>query len=117
MIVLAGVSVGDGVVLAAGAVVTKDVAPYTIVGGVLPRRIRERFNRRIAAQLSRIAWWDWPPETIFDRLAESSPAMSKVFARGGQPEFHDRVLITTSTVLLDFATGQEEHSTRVLRAH
>ncbi len=70
VIVLPGVTVGDGAVLAAGAVVTKDVAPYTIVGGVPARQIRERFNRPIAAQLSRIAWWDWPAETIFARLAE-----------------------------------------------
>ena len=70
VIVLPGVTVGDGAVLAAGAVVTKDVAPYSIVGGVPARQIRERFNRAIAAQLSRIAWWDWPAETIFERLAE-----------------------------------------------
>ena len=70
VIVLPGVSVGDGAVLAAGAVVTKDVAPYTIVGGVPARQIRERFDRAIAAQLSRIAWWNWPSELIFERLAE-----------------------------------------------
>ncbi len=70
VIVLPDVTIGDGAVLAAGAVVTKDVAPYTVVGGVPARQIRERFNRSIAAQLSRIAWWDWPPETIFERLRE-----------------------------------------------
>lgn len=68
--VLAGVTVGDGAVLAAGAVVAKDVAPYSIVGGVPAKRIRERFPREIAARLQRIAWWDWPFETIMARLAE-----------------------------------------------
>ncbi|MBR0679195.1 acetyltransferase [Roseomonas eburnea] len=67
--VLAGVTVGDGAVLAAGCVVAKDVAPYTIVGGVPAKPIRERFSREIAARLQRIAWWDWPFETIMARLA------------------------------------------------
>jgi phosphonate metabolism protein (transferase hexapeptide repeat family) len=70
VIVLPGVKVGDGAVLAAGAVVSKDVAPYTIVGGVPARVIRERFSRAIAEQLGRIAWWDWPSELIFERLAD-----------------------------------------------
>ena len=70
VIVMPGVNVGDGAVLAAGAVVTRDVAPYTIVGGVPARQIRERFNRKIAAQLARIAWWNWPSQTIWERLAE-----------------------------------------------
>jgi phosphonate metabolism protein (transferase hexapeptide repeat family) len=70
VIVLPGVSVGDGAVLAAGAVVSRDVAPYTIVGGVPARPIRDRFPRDIAARLARIAWWDWPFETVLARVAE-----------------------------------------------
>ena len=70
VIVMPGVKVGDGAVLAAGAVVTRDVAPYTIVGGVPAKQIRERFSRDIAARLSGIAWWNWPAETIFERLPE-----------------------------------------------
>ena len=69
VIVLPGVTVGDGAVLAAGAVVSRDVAPYTVVGGVPARLIRERFSRDIAARLARIAWWDWPFETILARVA------------------------------------------------
>jgi phosphonate metabolism protein (transferase hexapeptide repeat family) len=68
--VLAAVTVGDGAVLAAGAVVAKDVAPYAIVGGVPAKVIRARFPAEIAARLRRIAWWDWPFEVIMARLAE-----------------------------------------------
>lgn len=81
VIVMPGVNVGDGAVLAAGAVVTRDVAPYTIVGGVPARQIRERFNRQIAAQLSRIAWWNWPPETIWERLLEFQSGVEAFCAR------------------------------------
>lgn len=70
VIVLPGVTVGDGAVLAAGAVVARDVEPYTIVGGVPAKFIRERFPRTIAEKLSAMAWWDWPFETILERLAD-----------------------------------------------
>ncbi|SCB08684.1 DapH/DapD/GlmU-related protein [Rhizobium hainanense] len=70
VIVLPGVKVGNGAVLAAGAVVTKDVQPYTIVGGIPAKFIRERFTRTVAERLISIAWWDWPFETIMGRLAD-----------------------------------------------
>lgn len=86
VIVMPGVTVGDGAVLAAGAVVTRDVAPYTIVGGVPGKQIRERFNRDIAARLAKIAWWDWPTETIFQRLPEfQSDDVDAFCARWGSP--------------------------------
>ncbi|MGL3111896.1 acetyltransferase [Bradyrhizobium sp. BR 1432] len=70
VIVLPRVTVGNGAVLAAGAVVTKDVEPYTIVGGVPAKFIRERFSRTVASRLTAIAWWDWPFETIMARLQD-----------------------------------------------
>ena len=69
-ILLPGVTVGDGAVIAAGAVVSRDVPPYTIVGGVPAKAIRQRFPDYIAASLRRIAWWDWPDEVIFERLSD-----------------------------------------------
>ena len=61
-------------------------APYTIVGGVPARPIRERFNRNIAAQLSRIAWWDWPFETVIERLADFQSADIEAFCARWAPE-------------------------------
>lgn len=52
------------------AVVTHDVPPYTVAAGVPARVIRERFPPHLAAELSRIAWWDWDHDTLHARLAD-----------------------------------------------
>lgn len=57
-IVLDGLSIGDGAIIAAGAVVTKNVPPYAIVGGVPARIIRYRFDRETIAALLAWRWWD-----------------------------------------------------------
>ena len=63
-VVLAGVTIGDGAIVAARAVVTKDVPPYTIVGGMPAKPIRKRFSDSEIDQLLELKWWDWPPEQI-----------------------------------------------------
>jgi acetyltransferase-like isoleucine patch superfamily enzyme len=58
--ILDGVKIGDGAIIAAGAVVTSDVEPYSIVGGVPARKLRNRMNSEIARELAYVEWWNWP---------------------------------------------------------
>lgn len=63
-VILSGVTVGDGAIVGARAVVTKDVPPYTIVAGVPAHPIRKRFDEEVIAKLQALRWWDWDEEKI-----------------------------------------------------
>ena len=67
-VIMAGVKIGDGAIIASKSVVTKDVPPYTIVGGNPATEIRKRFDDQAIAQLLEIAWWNWDIDKITRNL-------------------------------------------------
>ena len=66
--ILAGVKIGDGAIIGTNATVTKDVAPYSIVGGNPAKEIRKRFSEEEIDVLLEMKWWDWDIEKITQNL-------------------------------------------------
>lgn len=62
--ILSGVRIGDGAIIGARALVTKDVPPYTVVGGVPAKELKQRFDPSTIQKLQQLQWWDWPYEKI-----------------------------------------------------
>lgn len=62
--ILSGVTIGHGAIVAAGAIVTRDVAPFAVVGGNPCKFIRWRFEEDVREELLQAAWWDWPMEEV-----------------------------------------------------
>lgn len=97
-LVLPGVTVGHGAVVAAASVVAADVEPYTVVAGNPARVVRRRFDDESVAQLLRAAWWDWPVPVVTEHVRQiiaGEPAqLEQIAARHGllqAPDRHDPV--------------------------
>jgi virginiamycin A acetyltransferase len=68
-VILSGVHVGDGAIIGTRAVVTKDVPPYAVVGGIPAKEIKKRYDDDTIRKLQQIKWWDWP----FDKIQRFLP--------------------------------------------
>lgn len=68
VVVLPGVTIGNGAVVAAGSIVTKDVPPYAIVAGTPAKVLRYRWDEKTVERVSKLEWWDWDDEKIKDNL-------------------------------------------------
>jgi len=67
-LILSGVKIGNGAVICAGSVVTKDIPPYSIAGGVPAKVIKKRFTDLQIEQLEKIKWWDWEKNKIIEQV-------------------------------------------------
>ena len=67
-VIMAGVTIGDGAIIGARAVVTKDVPPYMVAGGIPAKPIKKRYPEETIAALSELKWWDWPENRIAQNL-------------------------------------------------
>lgn len=82
-VILAGVTIGDGAIIGTRAVVTKDVTPYTIVGGVPAKPIKKRFPDEIISELLEIQWWNWSEEKIARNIsAIQSGNIEQLYVQG-----------------------------------
>ena len=67
-VILSGVTIGDGAIIGTNALVTKDVPPYTIAGGIPAKPLKKRFSEEKISALMKIKWWDWSEEEILKNL-------------------------------------------------
>ncbi len=68
-VILAGVTIGEGAIIGTRSVVTKDVPPYTVVGGVPAKPIKKRFSEEAISSLLEIKWWNWSKEKIAQNIS------------------------------------------------
>ncbi|MBP3886662.1 MAG: CatB-related O-acetyltransferase [Cellulosilyticum sp.] len=67
-VIMPGVTIGDGAIIGTRAVVTKDVPPYSIVGGVPAKIIKKRYDEETIQKLLELQWWHWPDEKVKEKL-------------------------------------------------
>lgn len=98
-IIMPGVSIGDGAVIAAGAVVTHDVEPYEVVGGVPAHHLKYRFEPDIIARLLEVKWWNYDPRYLVQVDPKDIDGLCKLIEKGDVPEYKPKRYVITRTKL------------------
>lgn len=106
VIVVGNVTIGNGAILAAGSVITKDVAPYTIVAGIPAKFIRKRFSDKIIQEIEDLKWWDLPN----DELEKIKPLFLKILPI-------KKVFMTTKPYLIAEIGQAHEGSLGILHSY
>lgn len=83
-IIMSGVTIGDGAIIGAGAIVTKDVPPFAVAVGNPAKVVKYRYSSETIAALLSIAWWDWPIEKINSEKASMLGSVEEFVDRHGQ---------------------------------
>lgn len=78
-VIMKGVTIGNGAIIAAKAVVTKDVDPYAVVAGTPARFVKWRHPRNTAERLQALAWWDWPHDRLHASLSDFRALSAEAF--------------------------------------
>ena len=78
-VIMPGLTIGNGAVIGANSVVTRDVAPYTIVAGAPAQELRRRFSKGISERIERLAWWDWAEDRLFDATPDMQAMTIEAF--------------------------------------
>ncbi len=68
VLIMPGVTIGNGAIISSRSVVTRDVSAYSVVGGNPATLIKNRFSAEVISKLQTIAWWDWPIDAISRNL-------------------------------------------------
>ena len=82
VIILPGVTIGDGAVIGAGSVITKDIPPYGVVVGNPAKLIRKRFTEGEIKRLMKLKWWIWPNDKIRNNIKLLHGPLKKFLLKG-----------------------------------